>query len=344
MIALLEVTSDREGMEIGPADEKRLSSVAEGVARVLTHARLDDSRHAPERITGLIGKSAAMLALYAAVERAANVRTPVLLVGACGVGKTRIATAIHHLQLGQNAPLITVQCHPEHAFAEAELFGLPRSATSAGEYLPGAAERASGGTLLVEQIDLLPVDAQKKLLEYAQRCDARIVATVLRAPSPRGAIPGPVNHLARELQVETLNVPSIAERGPDDVAMLALHFVRDWAGRLQRSEMSISSSALARLRSQSWPGNVHELEKCLQSAVLACDGDSIEVRHLHLPSAGAGGTATDSIPSGLLLADAEERYILRTLTEHQQNRTRTATSLGIGRNTLVRKIKQYQNK
>lgn len=340
VIALLELA----GESLEEFDEERLAHVTEGVARVLTHARLDDSRLAPERITELVGSSASMLDLYAAMQQLATVRTPIVLSGAYGVGKSRIATAIHHLALGKSAPLVTVHCHTEQAFVEAELFGLPSTATSTGERMLGAIERASNGTLLVEQVNLLPSATQERLIEQAELCNARVIATVLRVTSANGTNPPIADQLASALRTQICPIPTIAERGPDDVAMLARHFVREWTLRFQRPNLSIDTTCLARLRSQSWPGNVQALERCLESAVLVCDGDTIEARHLCLPGPGGNSTASDSIPSGLLLADAEERYILRTLTENSQNRTRTANSLGIGRNTLVRKIKQYQNK
>ncbi|MCP4449748.1 MAG: sigma-54-dependent Fis family transcriptional regulator [Myxococcales bacterium] len=344
VIALLEVANRGVGHLFVPEDEQRLIEVAEEVARVLAHARLDDSRHAPQRITGIVGNSAAMLDLYAGMESVAASCTPLTLLGAHGVGKTRIATAIHHLGSGAHAALVTLLCHAEHACLEAELFGVHRSPAGQEVPMPGALERAAGGTLIIEHVDLLSLDTQERLVDRVRQLDVRIIATLLHSDSLEGQGEPLERRLAPALFVRRLTVPTLAQRGPDDVGMLTHHFVREWSSRLRRPNLGIDAGALTRLRAQEWRGNVRELERCIQSAVLASSEDTIEAHHLCLPGEQAGATASDSIPSGLLLADAEERYILRTLTENSQNRTRTASSLGIGRNTLVRKIKQYRNK
>jgi DNA-binding NtrC family response regulator len=340
VIAVLEFANRNGGQSFEAEDEGKLTGVADHVARVLAHARLDDSRRAPGRITEVIGNSDAMLALYSQIQDVAASDVPVTLVGAHGSGKSLIARVIHHLGPRRNRALTSLRNHSESYFLEAELFGVP----GAEEHFQGAIQRAQGSTLLVEQLASLPDSSQARLLQLASQLEVRLIIThniSCATNSNHEVSRGP---WADSFQAQTLNVPTLAERGPDDITSLARHFVREQACRLQVPDLSIDDKALARLRSQPWPGNVQELEKCIQSAVLSCDGQAIGLDDLCLPGAAKGGAPSDSIPSGLLLADAEERYILRTLTENQENRTRTASSLGIGRNTLVRKIKQYRNK
>ncbi len=339
VIAVLEFAHKSVGLPFSTGEETKLMEVAECVARVLSHARLDDSRRAPGRITEIVGNSDAMLALYAQIQDAAASDAPVLLTGAHGTGKSLVARAIHHLSSRRHRAFVSLRHHSEPEFLEAELFGV----SGAEEQFPGAIRRAQGGTLFAKQLTALPESSQARLLEQAAQLRVRLIVSRSIRAAANGNQHVSRGPLADVFQAQTLAIPSLLERGPDDVTSLARHFVREWAYRLQVPNLSIDDKALARLRSQSWPGNVQELEKCIQSAVLCCS-DAIGEDDLCLPGVGHGGELSDSIPSGLLLADAEERYILRTLTENKENRTRTASSLGIGRNTLVRKIKQYRNK
>lgn len=339
VIAVLEFAHKSIGSPFSASEETKLTEVAECVARVLAHARLDDSRRAPGRITEIVGNSDAMLALYAQIQDVAAGDAPVLLVGEHGTGKSLVARAIHHLGSRRHRDIVSLRHHSEAEFLEAELFGIP----GAGEQFPGAILRAQGGTLFAKQLTALPESSQVRLLEQAAQHRVRLIVSRSIRSAANGnqhIFRGP---LADAFQAQTLSLPTLSERGPDDVTSLARHFVREWACRLQVPNLAIDDKALARLRSQPWPGNVQELEKCIQSAVLS-SSDVIGEDDLCLPESAHGAELSDSIPSGLLLADAEERYILRTLTENKENRTRTASSLGIGRNTLVRKIKQYRNK
>ena len=339
VIAVIEFANKRGGQPFEAVDEDNLTRIAVNVGRVLTHARLDDSRRAPERITEVVGSSAAMLALYSRIQQVAMTDAPVTLTGAHGTGKALIARAIHHLSPRRHRPLVSLRYHSEREFLEAELFGVSGSEAQ----LPGALRRAQGSTLLLEQLSLLSAASQAKLLETAATLGVRLIIANKNSSAANSNAPMQ-SAFAESFSAEAIAVPTLAERGPDDVTALARHFVREWAFRLQVPSLSIDDDALSRLRAQSWPGNVQELEKCIQSAVLSCTTGGIAADDLCLPGTKNGGATSDSIPSGLLLADAEERYILRTLTENHENRTRTASSLGIGRNTLVRKIKQYRNK
>jgi len=338
IVAVLEVSQRCDGQPFTAKHQEFLAAIAAEVALVLAHICLDDSRLAPERITSLVGSSTAMQTLYDQIEEAATSRVPILLAGANGTGRARIAHAIHDLGMRADAPFVSLSCHRDHAFLESELFGDDGGGA-------GAIDRASGGTLLIEQAEHLGANAQHALLS---RCGDRNTRLLCTMPADRGLEHSPGRDLQPSLALllrdSTLEVPTLAERGPDDVAMLARFFVRLNSRALATRPMEIDPDAIAHLRAQRWPGNVQELANCIQNAVLCCEDNRIQESHVNFHQAPPGRQPSDSIPSGLLLAEAEERYILRTLDENSENRTRTASSLGIGRNTLVRKIKQYQNK
>ncbi len=339
VIAALEFADSTFDQRFQPEDEDRLKSIATEVGRVLAHAGLDDSRRAPERITEMVGNSAAMLTLYDRICEVADNGSPVLLAGAHGTGKTLVARVIHHLGPRRRRAFVSLRCHAEPVFLDAELFGVP----GAEAQLPGAIRRSEGGTLYVQQFSNLSATSQERLLQMASQYQVRLIVMRRITSAANGNRQAPPSFPA-PFSAQSLKVPTLAERGPDDIASLARYFIRESACQLQVPGLSIDDEALTRLRSQHWPGNVKELAKCIERAVLTCDGTSIGANDLCLPGETTGATLADSIPSGLLLADAEKRYILRTLAENQENRTRTASSLGIGRNTLVRKIKQYRNK
>jgi Nif-specific regulatory protein len=144
-----------------------------------------------------------------------------------------------------------------------------------------------------------------------------------------------------------LELPSLRERGGDDIEQLARHFLRLYVRRHDRPARDIDPKALDLLRGYSWPGNIRELEHSIESAVVFCSGPVLKPSHLSLPfesdeSFEWDQAATEgSLPVGLPLADVEKKYILKTLAECGGNRTRAAAILGIGRNTLLRKLKTY---
>jgi Nif-specific regulatory protein len=132
----------------------------------------------------------------------------------------------------------------------------------------------------------------------------------------------------------------LRERGPEDIERLARHFVASAARRHQfHPAPRLSPSALVRLKAWHWPGNVRELENCIESAVVLSEGE-IHAEHLPLPDRGREVTDPHGSPPELLtLAEVEKRHIVRTLERHDDNRTQAAKALGIGRNTLLRKLK-----
>ncbi len=317
-IGMLEVVASHR--QTFSANNERMRDVAASVARVLACARMDDSRYAPAHITDVVGTSDVMQSLYSQIEDASRTCMPVVLRGCHGTGKTLLAGAIHTLSSRRQAKCVAVQCHLDRVFLELELFGVPGS-------MQGLLEQAAGGTLLVEQMDLLSVAVQHELLAKARLTDTRIIATLL----PNRNLPAGLD------RHQSISVPTLEERGRRDTAMLIRFFTRNWAAKAQQPTLSITPAMVARLCKQAWPGNVRQLEDSVQHALLSDPretGDSVPQLD----------KAERWIPSGLRLADAEERYILRTLAENNENRTRTANALGIGRNTLVRKIKQYRDK
>ena len=141
------------------------------------------------------------------------------------------------------------------------------------------------------------------------------------------------------VKVVELGIPSLRERGPGDICRLAEHFFDVYVRRHRRQVKAISEDAMTRLQAYDWPGNVRELEHCVESAVVLATGDIVGAEHLSLPQSTTPVPEASGYPSGTPLAEVELDHIRRTLEACEGNRTEAARLLGIGRNTLARKLK-----
>src|SRR5262249_40458272 len=202
----------------------------------------------------------------------------------------------------------------------------------------------------------LPLPLQGKLLRFLQdrefervggrrtlRADTRIVTATnrdLAALVRRGQFR---QDLYYRLKVVEIELPALRERGGSDVDLLAQHFLELYARKHGKPARAFGDAALAELFAYDWPGNVRELEHTIERAVVVAGGaERILPQHLGLPRDRVqSGAAPADGAAGLTLAEVEKRHILRTLDAAGGNRTRAAQMLGIGRNTLQRKLRAY---
>jgi Nif-specific regulatory protein len=366
---VLQVLNRREG-PFTPEDAARLGDLAEQVAQALA---LTSMRPCGDRLKGvlvdgpfnhIVGESRGMVELYRRIMAAAATDATVLVRGESGTGKTLVARAIHDNSERRSGPLIHVDCATLPAgLIESELFGHERGAfTGADRRVQGKCELADGGTLFLDEIGELPLPLQSKLLRFLQereferlggrqtlRADARVISATnadLEVMVEDGRFR---RDLYYRIRVVDLVVPALRERGPRDIERLAEHFLDVYVRRHRRSVRAISPGAMARLQAYAWPGNVRELEHCIESAVVLAGGDRIEDDHLALPRNARGGTippgaVVHGYAPGTPLADVEHDHIERTLAHCNGNRTEAAQLLGIGRNTLIRKLKELTSK
>ena len=350
VVGVLEVLNKRSAPHFDEADRMLLEELAEQVCDALAVTHLDDSRDRPVRYNKIVGGSPPMLEVYDVMGSAAATDATVLVTGESGTGKERVAHAIH----------VDCTAIPE-GLIEAELFGHEKGAfTGADRLVYGKCELASNGTLFLDEIGDMPLVLQAKLLRFVQerelervggreviKTDVRVIAATNRN------LEDMVKHgtfrrdLFYRIKVVEIRLPPLRERGTGDIDLLARHFLSAYAQKHDRPARRFVPAALTALRTYTWPGNIRELEHCVESAVVFCRGQDVQPAHLSLPHE-PGDIAEwddprphDSVPSGLTLEDVEKRYILRTLAESGGNRTRAAEALGIGRNTLVRKLKRY---
>jgi Nif-specific regulatory protein len=371
IFGVLQVLNRLGGGQFSEDDAKKLGGVAAQVSQALEttslYTELQRARVSPAQPVGyffnkVIGESAPMRALYKVVQKAAQTDATVLLRGESGTGKELFARAVHVNSRRREKPFVKVDCAAlPGTLIENELFGHERGAfTGAEARHPGKFEVADGGTVFIDELGELPLPVQGKLLRVLQDrefervggtqtvpVDVRIVAATHRDLAQMVREGKFREDLYYRVKVVELALPALRDRGPEDLERLARHFVAQASKRHHVQEPRLSASALDRLLAWQWPGNVRELENCVESAVVLCEGEILP-EHLPLPTQARGsasaGPAAPSTPGDAPiapLADVERRHVLAALDRAKGNRTLAAKWLGIGRNTLGRKLKEY---
>jgi DNA-binding NtrC family response regulator len=315
----------------------------------------DEARHA------LIGRSAAMVRVFDTAARAAGSTTTVLLTGESGTGKEVVARALHDASRRAQGPFVPLNCAaiPEQLL-ESELFGHEKGAfTGATARRRGRFERAHSGTLFLDEIGDMSLVLQAKLLrvleeglveplggESATNVDVRVVAATNLNLAEAMASGRFREDLYYRLAVIEIGLPPLRERG-DDVRLLALHFAAVFARRQGGTIRAISRRALDRLVSYAWPGNVRELRNVVERAVMLGRDDVITSSALRLgagaPNVGPRGGApyAPEDPVTATLAAVQARHIARVLHSVDGHQVKAAAVLGIHRNTLARKLRDY---
>ncbi|HEX6911406.1 MAG TPA: sigma-54 dependent transcriptional regulator [Longimicrobium sp.] len=310
-----------------------------------------------------IGASPAMLEVFRMVGRVAGSPATVLILGQSGTGKELVAKAIHRNSPRASGPFVAINCAaiPENLL-ESELFGHEKGAfTGAITRKIGRFERAHGGTLFLDEIGDMSLSLQSKILRALQEreiervggegripVDVRVVAATnrdLRAAIAEGTFR---EDLYFRLAVVTLNLPRLADRG-GDLDLLIRHFVARYAARYGREIRGIARPVFDLLHRHPWPGNVRELKNVLERAVLLAHGPVLLPDHLpldQLRSPAPDAPADDGSPlpgyaPEMSLADVERLHIREVLKVVKGHLGRASEVLGVHRNTLTRKIREY---
>jgi two-component system response regulator AtoC len=299
----------------------------------------------------IVAASAPMIDLLEALERAAGLRSCVLLCGEHGTGKEGLARAIHAQSPRRSGPFVALSClEAEPAGVAAALLG---RAPAEGAVEPGCLRDAAGGTLFLDHVDALPADGRAVLLHFLEtgevvrsggakpsRVDARVIAATardLRASVSAGLFP---EALLERLAASELRVPPLRER-PEDIPLLLDHFVARAGRGLGRTPPALADDALERLVGYPWPGNVRELESVVDRAVRLARGERISARQL--PELLAAGDESSDGELGLRRARKrlEVELIRRALRRTGGNRTHAARLLEISHRALLYKLKEH---
>jgi DNA-binding NtrC family response regulator len=314
-----------------------------------------------DRLGGVRGKSSQMQRLMLQMQRVAQGVASVLLIGESGTGKEVTSRAIHELSPRLDGPFVTVDCGaiPPTLLAS-ELFGHERgSFTGADRQHAGAFERASGGTLLLDEIGELPAEVQATLLGVLERkryrriggqaelaMDARVIAATHR--DLRAGVNGGTFRLDLyyRLAVVVLRLPPLRER-LEDIAILVDHFVRE-LGYIGTGVDLLGAEAMAMLSKQSWPGNVRELRNAVEAMLLmgtshaladetqsgeAAPHESSDASDLELPYKEARAEVTRSF---------EDRYLRHLLARAEGNVSKAARIAQMDRSHLIELLRRHQ--
>lgn len=302
----------------------------------------------------LVGKSLAFRHMIGLAHDVAPTPSTVFLTGETGTGKELIAQAIHDWSPRHSKPMVCVNCAAFPAgLVESELFGHERGAfTGADRAREGRFELAHRGTIFLDEIGEMPLETQAKLLRVLQdgmvdrlggkhpvRVDVRVIAATNRdlpAAVKRGAFRA---DLFYRLNVFPLSVPPLRNR-PDDIPLLARHFLKQYCVKLGRSCKDIEQESLERLMRYTWPGNVRELENVIERALILSREPVLRIDEHVLGSQDASSTA--SPPADL--KELERRHILQTLglTDWRiAGPDGAAVRLGIPPSTLRSRMKQF---
>ncbi|NRA85408.1 MAG: sigma-54-dependent Fis family transcriptional regulator, partial [Gammaproteobacteria bacterium] len=284
-----------------------------------------------------IYQSKAMAQLIAMATKVADSDISVLISGANGCGKEKLADYIHQQSSRTNQPLIKVNMGAiPHDLIEAELFGAQKGAyTGANSARIGRFEAAAGGTLFLDEIGNLSLQGQMKLLRVLQtgeferlgssetiQVDVRVISatnTDLPAAIKLGLFR---QDLYYRLNVIELNLLPLAQR-PADIIPLAHHFIG--------SAYQLSTAAEQFLLAQPWPGNVRELENCCKRALVFASNDELSIDDF----GGSSSTLINVQPS-------EKEQMQQVLDKHNWTISRAANELGLSRQALYRRIEKFE--
>ena len=315
------------------------------------------------RLPAIVGDSDPIREVSQNVQKVAQTDSTVLLQGESGTGKELFARAIHQLSSRASRPFVAINCAAiPDTLIENELFGHEKGAyTGATSRQMGKFELADTGTIFLDEIGELGHGIQSKLLRVIQErkferiggqspieVDVRIICATNRNLQEEVKSGGFREDLFFRVNVFPITVPPLRSRR-EDIDPLTDFFIQKFARELNKPKLTISETGRDALRAYEWPGNIRELENCVERAAILCDRNTIEVKDLNIASDSAG--ASDLLRSAVdlsgTLADAVERAthaverakIVEALERHP-SRHAAAEALGISARTLQAKLKE----
>ncbi|MCI8646745.1 MAG: sigma 54-interacting transcriptional regulator [Firmicutes bacterium] len=324
----------------------------------------------------IIGESEPVQKMLAACKKAAQRDSNVLILGQSGTGKELIAQSIHNASPAAKGPFVAINCASiPNSLVESELFGYEKGAFTGADKngRPGKFEMANGGTIFLDEIGDMPLNIQASLLRVIQTKE------VIRIG---GRYPKPINiriiaatnqnlqqsiedktfrgDLYYRLNVFTINMPSLAERGPSDIRLLSEHFVHVY-NQDSGETITIAPEVFPILESYSWPGNIRQLENVIERAINLTEEDGIITPSLlpedicsFRPETAArqpaekpqeqspDAQAEQRQKKSLNIKENEKALIISALRENAGNVTKTAKTLEMNIRTLYRKLDKYQ--
>lgn len=336
--------------------------------------------------SSIIGSSEPVKKMIETSKKAAQNDSNVLILGESGTGKELIAQSIHNASSVAAGPFVAINCAAiPNSLVESELFGYEKGAFTGAEKegRPGKFEMADGGTIFLDEIGDMPYAIQSALLrvlqtkevvriggKYPKPVNIRVIAATNQDLNKAVAQKTFREDLFYRLNVFTISVPPLRERGGDDIALLASHFV-EIHNKKKHTDIAIAPDVLPVLKGYSWPGNVRQLENAVERAICLCSDDIIRCEDLPsqvteaVPAASESTAYTASSQNTSIsqgrsipreevkeenrntpqpfydIGAGEAAVIVSALETCGGNVTATAKSLDINLRTLYRKINKY---
>jgi Nif-specific regulatory protein len=308
----------------------------------------------------IIGSSGAMQAVIHQLDKVVDTRVTVLIEGETGTGKELIAAAVHYRSRRRDKLFVAQNCAAlAETLLESELFGHKKgSFTGATEEKKGLFEIADGGTLFLDEITETPLSLQSKLLRAlqegeirpvgatsAKHVNVRIVAATnrnLEEEVKRGRFR---EDLYYRLKVFPIRLPPLRERR-DDIPLLAAYFLERYGAEVGKPVGGFTQQAMELMKGYDWPGNVRELQNEVQRLVIQLEPGAFATPELLSPRirqveglVGRAGVAKGTLKD--MMDSVEKYFLLEALREHGNNKTNAAKALGITREGLHKKLRQF---
>lgn len=307
--------------------------------------------------TDIIGDSKSLGEAIRFAKKIAQGNSSILLYGESGTGKEMFAQAIHNQSSFNKGPFVAINCAAiPRELVESELFGYEEGAFTGAKRggRPGKFELANGGTVFLDEIGDMPLDTQVTLLRVLQEKQIIRVGGGKAIPVENRIIAATIKDLAREaekggfrfdlyyrLNVITLTVPPLREIR-EDILVLARYFVKKLGETMGKGDLQLSLKVMKALMNYSWPGNVRELENTIERSLNVTDGRTILLEHLPEKIRKVNKIYIWEETEMMSIKEAEKKHIIEALQIFNGNIARTAKALGIGRNTLYRKISYFE--
>lgn len=315
-------------------------------------------RHAIYTFDKIVGKDKEFLQVIDFAKKISNSRSNILIMGESGTGKELFAQSIHNYSERADGPFVALNCGAiPRNLIESELFGYEEGSFTGAKKSgnPGKFEIADGGTIFLDEIGEMPLDLQTRLLRVIEEgtvsriggssekvVDVRVIAATnknLKQEVENGTFR---KDLYYRLNVLPLRLPSLAER-KGDIRLLIDYFMERVSKKLNKKKVYISNEKIAMLEEYSWPGNVRELENYIELAVNTEIVPDISMLGFESkPGQVNKMKSSESAGKLLSLKDIEKDHIVKVLNFTGNNISQSSQILGIGRNTLYRKMKDLE--
>ncbi|MDW7651617.1 MAG: sigma-54-dependent Fis family transcriptional regulator [Bacillota bacterium] len=300
-----------------------------------------------------LGRSERTQKLFRRAAKAAGTLSTVLIQGESGTGKEVVARYVHQMSQRKNGPFVALNCAAIPAtLIESELFGYAEGSFTGAKRggQPGKFEQAHDGTIFFDEIGDMPLNVQASLLRVLQEKEIyRVGDSKTRKVNAR-VLAATNKNLAKlveqgkfrldlyyRLKVVSLEIPPLRER-PEDILDLVPYFVSQLCAKQGKQPLVVPDALYSRLLTYSWPGNIRELENCIESMVAMAEGALL--REDDLPQEVLRASVGQGVTDGSLLEQQTKQAILQALTKTNGKIAPAARLLGIGRTTLYRKLEE----